>query len=174
MELAHIRYFVMLCNERNFTRAARRCGVSQPSLSNGIKTLESELGGKLFDRSGKVLTALGKTLRPQFESAIASVGQIEKRAAAFHRRQGARRRAAAAQSLRLDAAVPLNGTQSFENAPQSSAAHKPNGCESRADQQISPAATASPSKQEIANCDSSASTSRLTSSQTPLAHHQAT
>jgi DNA-binding transcriptional LysR family regulator len=37
----------MLCSERNFTKAARRCGVSQPSLSNGIKALESELGGQL-------------------------------------------------------------------------------------------------------------------------------
>src|SRR3954462_9608922 len=47
VELTQIRYFVMLCSERNFTKAARRCGVSQPSLSNGIKALESELGGQL-------------------------------------------------------------------------------------------------------------------------------
>jgi DNA-binding transcriptional LysR family regulator len=92
VELAHIRYFVTLCDERNFTRAAGRCGVSQPSLSNGIKTLERELGGKLFERSAMSLTALGKTVRPQFESAIASIEQIKKRAMAFHRRQASRSR----------------------------------------------------------------------------------
>ena len=76
MELARIRYFVTLCSERNFTRAARRCGVSQPSLSNGIKALERELGGKLFERSDMSLTPLGKILRLHFASAVASVGQI--------------------------------------------------------------------------------------------------
>ena len=60
MELVQIRYFVALCSKRNFTRAARRCGVSQPSLSNGIKALECELGGKLFERSDMSLTPLGK------------------------------------------------------------------------------------------------------------------
>ena len=90
VELAHIRYFVALCEERSFTRAARRCGISQPSLSNAIKALEHELGGKLFERSGMSLTPLGKSLRPQFESALASVGQITKRATAFHRRQAYR------------------------------------------------------------------------------------
>jgi LysR family hydrogen peroxide-inducible transcriptional activator len=82
VELAHIRYFVALCEERQFTRAAQRCRISQPSLSNGIKTLERELGGKLFERSGMSLTPLGKSLYPQFESALASIGQITKRATA--------------------------------------------------------------------------------------------
>ena len=114
MELAQIRYFVVLCSERNFTRAARRCGVSQPSLSNGIKALESELGGKLFERSGMSLTPLGKSLRLHFESAVASVGQITQRAMNFHRRQLVQRRVAAARSLRLlDPAVPLNGARVF-------------------------------------------------------------
>ena len=78
LELAQIRYFVTLCRERNFTRAARRCGVSQPSLSNGIKALECELGGKLFERSDMSLTPLGKSLRLHFESAVASVGADHK------------------------------------------------------------------------------------------------
>src|SRR5262245_51098697 len=40
MQMHQIRYFLALCEERNFTRAARRCGVSQPSLTNAIIGLE--------------------------------------------------------------------------------------------------------------------------------------
>ena len=34
-----IRYFLALCEERNFTRAAKRCGVSQPSLDKRHKAI---------------------------------------------------------------------------------------------------------------------------------------
>jgi DNA-binding transcriptional LysR family regulator len=51
LETSQIQYFVALCAELNFTRAAKRCGVSQPSLSNGIKALESDFGGPLFRRA---------------------------------------------------------------------------------------------------------------------------
>ena len=50
MQMHQIRYFLALCEERNFTRAAKRCGVSQPSLTNAIIGLEQELGGALFQR----------------------------------------------------------------------------------------------------------------------------
>jgi DNA-binding transcriptional LysR family regulator len=43
LETSQIQYFVALCAELNFTRAAKRRGVSQPSLSNGIRALESDL-----------------------------------------------------------------------------------------------------------------------------------
>ena len=48
MQMNQIRYFLALCEERNFTRAAKRCCVSQPSVTNAIKQLELELGGPLF------------------------------------------------------------------------------------------------------------------------------
>src|SRR5262245_41413211 len=48
MQMHQIRYFLALCEELNFTRAARRSGVSQPSLTNAIGALERELGGVLF------------------------------------------------------------------------------------------------------------------------------
>ena len=50
MQMHQIRYFLALCEERNFTRAARRSGVSQPSLTNAIIALERQLGGPLFQR----------------------------------------------------------------------------------------------------------------------------
>src|SRR5205823_7287699 len=60
MQMQQIRYFLALCEERNFTRAARRCGVSQPSLTNAMIALERELGGALFQRRPEiVLTVLG-------------------------------------------------------------------------------------------------------------------
>lgn len=66
MEMRQIQYFLALCEEGSFTRAAERCGVSQPSLSNAIKQLEAELGGPLFARSRKTsrLSALGRCVRP--------------------------------------------------------------------------------------------------------------
>jgi hypothetical protein len=68
MQMQQIRYFLALCEERNFTRAAKRCGVSQPSLTNAIIALEQELGGTLFQRKPLVsLTMLGHAVHPYFD-----------------------------------------------------------------------------------------------------------
>jgi LysR family hydrogen peroxide-inducible transcriptional activator len=68
MEMHQIRYFLALCEERSFTRAARRCGISQPSLTNAINRLEQELGGALFQRKPAiVLTMLGHALHPYLQ-----------------------------------------------------------------------------------------------------------
>src|SRR4029453_6976428 len=66
--MQQIHYFLALCEELNFTCAARRCGVSQPSLSNAISALERELGGALFDRKPSIaLTGLGRMVRPYLD-----------------------------------------------------------------------------------------------------------
>jgi DNA-binding transcriptional LysR family regulator len=63
----HISYFCIICQEGSFTRAAVVCGVRQPSISEGIRHLEEEFGGKLFARTKPVqLTTLGATLYPIF------------------------------------------------------------------------------------------------------------
>jgi LysR family transcriptional regulator, hydrogen peroxide-inducible genes activator len=41
MEMHQVRYFLVLCDELHFTRAAKRCGVAQPSLTKAIKVIES-------------------------------------------------------------------------------------------------------------------------------------
>jgi len=66
MEMSHVRYFLALREERNFTRAARRCGVTQPSLTQAIKTLETELGAQLFHRrpNGTELSEFGARIEP--------------------------------------------------------------------------------------------------------------
>ena len=67
MEMHQIRYFLAVCDKRNFTQAAQSTFVSQPSLTQAIKKLEDELGGELFirDRSGCVLTSLGCMVEPK-------------------------------------------------------------------------------------------------------------
>src|SRR5687767_2443938 len=61
MELHQLRYFVAIAETENFRRAAERSHVSQPSLSQQILKLESEVGHKLFHRLGRraVLTEAG-------------------------------------------------------------------------------------------------------------------
>ncbi|UUX51594.1 LysR family transcriptional regulator [Nisaea acidiphila] len=69
MEMNQVRYFLAVCEHRNFTHAARASNVSQPSLTVAIRKLEEELGEALFlrDRAGCRLTPLGKLMRPRLE-----------------------------------------------------------------------------------------------------------
>lgn len=59
-----LRYFLAVIDEGNFSRAAARCNVSQPTLSVGIAKLERLIGRKLFDRTNRrvALTVAGAEL----------------------------------------------------------------------------------------------------------------
>ncbi|MGX1885824.1 LysR family transcriptional regulator [Streptomyces sp. NPDC055287] len=67
IELQHLRGFLALADEKHFTRAAKRMGVSQPTLSRNIRRLEELLGRRLLERTTRqvALTPAGETLYDQ-------------------------------------------------------------------------------------------------------------
>ena len=88
MDIQQAKYFLALCAELNFTRAAARCGISQPSLTNAIKRLEKEFGGKLFERHPSTrLSTLGRVVRPHLEKVVKSAS-LARQAAILHKRAG--------------------------------------------------------------------------------------
>jgi DNA-binding transcriptional LysR family regulator len=73
VQLQQLRYFVAVAEMRHFTQAADELGVSQPTLSKQIHTLETSLGAPLFERirGGVTLTVAGETLLPLAQRMIA-------------------------------------------------------------------------------------------------------
>ena len=74
MELRHLRYFVVIAEERSFTRAAERLWIAQPGLSTQIRRLEAELGIQLFERHsrGVDLTAAGELFLERARDVLAA------------------------------------------------------------------------------------------------------
>ena len=85
MEMHEVRYFLAVCDTLNFTRAAERCNVSQPSLTRAIQKLEGELGGLLFrrERAATHLTDLGQLVRPQLEQIARDADSVRSTAKSF-------------------------------------------------------------------------------------------
>jgi LysR family hydrogen peroxide-inducible transcriptional activator len=84
MEFHQLRYVCAIAETGSFSRAAERCQVAQPSLSQQVLKLEEDLGAKLFDRLGRSirLTEAGRAFLPharsilhQMESARSSVAE---------------------------------------------------------------------------------------------------
>lgn len=78
MELRQLEYFVAVAEEANFTRAAERVHISQSGVSAQVRTLETELGAELFDRSGRVaqLTPAGRAILPLARDALDAASAI--------------------------------------------------------------------------------------------------
>jgi DNA-binding transcriptional LysR family regulator len=72
-----MRIFLTLAGELHFGRTAERLGISQPAVSEAVRTLESRLGVKVFDRTSRRvrLTPAGEALQRNLTPALAAVDQ---------------------------------------------------------------------------------------------------
>src|SRR5262245_32073075 len=88
MELHQLRYFAMVARTGSFSRAAERCAVSQPSLSQQILKLERQIGQKLFDRLGRKaeLTNAGRMLLERATRILEAVDDAQKQLKDFDQR----------------------------------------------------------------------------------------
>jgi DNA-binding transcriptional LysR family regulator len=75
LELRHLRYFLAVADELNFSRAAERLHIAQPALSAQIRSLETQLGCELFSRTTRKVA-----LTPAGELLLADAREIVERA----------------------------------------------------------------------------------------------
>lgn len=77
LELRHLRYFMAVAEEKNFSRAAKRLNMTQPPLSQQIQGLEAQLGAKLFDRTSRPLrlTVAGEAFLEEARTLIIQLEQ---------------------------------------------------------------------------------------------------
>lgn len=82
MELRHLRYFVTVAEELNFTRAAERLHIGQPPLSMQIRDLEHEIGARLFDRTRRkiALTDAGSRFLLRARDILSAAGDASEEA----------------------------------------------------------------------------------------------
>jgi DNA-binding transcriptional LysR family regulator len=79
MDLATLRIFLAVAEERSFSRAAAKVHRTQPAVSQAVRRLESDLGEQLFDRSSKsgTLTDAGRVLQNYGQRLVRLAGETE-------------------------------------------------------------------------------------------------
>ena len=108
MEMQQVRYFLATASELNFTRAAERCNVTQPSLTRAIMHLEDELGGDLFrrERPQAQLTELGQRMHPLLKQCYESALGVRSLAAAINSGEIGSLKLALSRTINLDLLTP--------------------------------------------------------------------
>ncbi|SMF45141.1 DNA-binding transcriptional regulator, LysR family [Pseudogulbenkiania subflava DSM 22618] len=78
LELRHLRYFIAVAEELNFTRAAERLHIAQPPLSRQIQQLEEDLGVQLFERNTRPLklTEAGRFFYAHAQQLLAQTAEL--------------------------------------------------------------------------------------------------
>ena len=84
MDIHHLKIFVSVYRNKSFTRASEELHISQPTISEHIKNLESSLGCRLFDRLGRSImpTAEADVLYPRALPLLDSMAQIQEEVSA--------------------------------------------------------------------------------------------
>jgi DNA-binding transcriptional LysR family regulator len=108
MEMHQVRYFLAAAAELNFTKAAEKCSVSQPSLTRAIKQLEGELGGDLFrrERPQAQLTELGERMYPLMKQIYDSALGARSLASSIKTGELGSLRLALSHTVELDLLIP--------------------------------------------------------------------
>src|SRR5262245_42915371 len=103
-----VRYFLAVADELNFTRAAEKCNVAQPSLTRAIRQLEAELGGDLFrrERPHAQLTELGQRMYPLLKQCYDSALGARSLASSLKSREIGILRLALSRTIELELIVP--------------------------------------------------------------------
>ena len=101
VNLEQLRSFVEVADVANFTRAAERLHLAQPSLSRQISALENDLGSALFHRgrNGSRLTAAGEALLPLARRMLADAESVRRELAELAGLQRGRVRLGATPTL---------------------------------------------------------------------------
>src|SRR5882757_9923916 len=86
MNLGQLRFAAAAAAELSFSRAADRCHVTQPTLSNGIALLEEEVGGQLFVRTTRKveLSPFGAKLLPLIDAVLLAQTELEAGVRSFY------------------------------------------------------------------------------------------
>ncbi|NDP27862.1 MAG: LysR family transcriptional regulator [Flavobacterium sp.] len=79
MTITQLQYVLAVAEHKNFTLAAEKCFVTQPTLSMQIQKIEEELNILIFDRSKKPiqLTAIGQKIVEQAKNIVNEAGKIK-------------------------------------------------------------------------------------------------
>ncbi|MED1918844.1 LysR family transcriptional regulator [Bacillus thuringiensis] len=80
MDIKHLHYFVTVCDQLSYSKAAQKLHISQPSLSNAIKNLEQEVGSPLLERNTRKmeLTDAGKILYQKSLVLLSQMNMLKK------------------------------------------------------------------------------------------------